>query len=327
MSTAMLCMALLAGATAETDVAELIRQLDADRFSQRQLATQRLADMGPSVFDALVEAARGESREVRTRAIEILERQFQAGDETVQGAAKAALEKLAADDTPAGQLASAILNPPQNPVSHLAQAQLQRQMIIAQLQAGRLQQGMRIAPAPAARPRNVIRRRTITFRSNNKKVRIEINNGQIKIETTETKDGKETTKKVEAKNEAELKKKHPEAYKLFQRHAGGVAVRAELNKPRADPFGGGAPPRNAGDNPFRGAKAVPLPKTPRERILDGLKRSEESIEKQEKQLRQLIKGAELDKALDRLQRRRESLKRIRDRFEEKAEKDNPFDPA
>ena len=49
-----------------------------------------------------------------------------------------------------------------------------------------------------------------------------------KVEITETKDGKPVTRKFEAKNADELKKKHPEAHKLYQQYSQGAAGNIQL---------------------------------------------------------------------------------------------------
>jgi hypothetical protein len=68
----------------------------------------------------------------------------------------------------------------------------------------------------------------IEVTENKRKVKIkEDPNGGIEIEATETKDGKETTQKYAAKNQDELKKKHPAAHKLYEEHSkdgGGILI-------------------------------------------------------------------------------------------------------
>jgi hypothetical protein len=62
--------------------------------------------------------------------------------------------------------------------------------------------------------------RDIVVEENGKKVHIEEATGKgIKVSITETVDGKEQTKVWQAKDLAELKQKHPEAAKLYQKHA------------------------------------------------------------------------------------------------------------
>ena len=54
------------------ELAKLIKQLDSDRFVDRQRATKRLQDLGDSAFDALIAASSDPSYEVRRRAAWIL---------------------------------------------------------------------------------------------------------------------------------------------------------------------------------------------------------------------------------------------------------------
>ncbi len=58
--------------------------------------------------------------------------------------------------------------------------------------------------------------REVTIEEGNRKIKINDGNGQpIKIEVTTKTNGKDSTEKYEAKDVDELKKKHPEAYKIY----------------------------------------------------------------------------------------------------------------
>jgi HEAT repeat protein len=65
---------------ASEDPQELIRQLDADDFNDRQAASEALAKRGKQAVPALEEAVRGESLEASTRSFELLRRMFEKGD-------------------------------------------------------------------------------------------------------------------------------------------------------------------------------------------------------------------------------------------------------
>lgn len=210
------------------DVAELIQQLEANRFSKRQHASQQLLEAGKAAIPALAEAAMGESRETTSRAIEILKKHFQSNDEFTKAAAKAALEKIAqGTNGQAARAAEQALNPkkaepPPPPGIQLlgvpgAQMQLQ-----IQIQGAFGGNGKRVTM------HNLNGVKTIDAQDGNRKVKItdDPNNG-IKMEITETKDGKDETKKYEAKNADELKKNHPDAHKLFEEYSkpgGGIQI-------------------------------------------------------------------------------------------------------
>ena len=63
-------------ATPETpslNIDQLIEQLNANRFSQRQQATEKLITAGPDVIPRLVKAAQNGPAEITARVVEILE--------------------------------------------------------------------------------------------------------------------------------------------------------------------------------------------------------------------------------------------------------------
>ena len=216
--------------TAPTDVAELIKQLENNRFSKRQQATQKLQEAGKAAIPALAEAAMGDGRETTIRAIEILKKHLQTGDDATKAEAKAALEKIAkGNNAQAARSAEQALNPKKNepppppPGIQLrgvpgAQLQIQIQGAFGALNGN----GRRVTM------QNVNGVKTIDAQEANRKVKItdDPNNG-IKMEVTETKDGKEETKKYEAKNADELKKNHPDAHKLYEEYSkpvGGIQI-------------------------------------------------------------------------------------------------------
>ena len=309
MNAATLCMLLLFPQASTAEVKDLVRKLDADRFAERRAATQRLTEMGAEVFDELIKAANSPSAEVSQRALDILTNHFDNGEAAIRAAAKSALEKIANTDSQAGRRAKLALSPDATtPNEQLARQRMAAQQIqIAQIQAQiRARNAQRvIRPAPfggGALPANAMRR--IQFSDGKQSIKIEVKGKEIKMEVTEKKDGKSTTKKYEAKDEDDLKKKHPEAYKLFKKHSGGVQARI-------------AAPR------IQVAPARPVPKAPnaippgvRQRILDAIKRSQERIEKDKEKAKENLQGPELDRALESLKRREESLQKTRKRYED-----------
>lgn len=204
---------------AAEEIERLAAAMDADSFSERQAASQRLGEMGPAAFPALEKAVAGSSREAASRALDILKKHLDGGDEATKAAAKETLERLAQSDIGAvARRASEALSPPQ-PVAL----------------ANRL-----IAPARLIRPQvqirannprgNVVRRVSVRVVNGVKTVDAEENGRKVKyvddpakgIEMEVTEAGK--TQKYSAKNAEELKQKHPAAHKLYEEYANGLRI-------------------------------------------------------------------------------------------------------
>lgn len=218
------CMCLAARAddapaASTDDVASLIPQLDDGEFSQRQAASQKLMAAGKAVFPQLEKAALEGSREASGRAIDILKTHFTRGDDETKQAAKASLERLAGSGSAgAAQRASEVINPPKEPELPfngrfggpiLRGANLQ-------IQVGNLNGNRR-----SSTKRDANGRVEVELEENGKKTRIVKNpNGGMEAETTEKQNGQDVTKKVEAKDLDELKKKDPDAAKIFEQYGG-----------------------------------------------------------------------------------------------------------
>lgn len=96
-----------------SEIAALIDQLDHPAFASRQAATDRLTQLGPLVTTQLEIAASAASREVASRAFQILKHHFQSSDEANRKAAKESLEHLSASASAStSQRARDILDPP-----------------------------------------------------------------------------------------------------------------------------------------------------------------------------------------------------------------------
>lgn len=204
----------------ETPPAQLIEQLDAPRFADRQTAQQKLADLGQAALPALERAAQSENREVSGRAMEVLERHFQGEDAALKAAAKEALDRLTLNPSESvARRAKEIVSPPkpQPPIPNAPNPRIGGARI--QIQVGNAGANFKRVSV-----KNVNGVKEIEAEETGRKVKIvdDPANG-IKLELTETKDGKETTKKYEAKNADELKTKHPEAHKLYEEYAKGPA--------------------------------------------------------------------------------------------------------
>ena len=223
-----------ANSTAETAAAlrfaEWIRQLDSDRFAKRNEASRRLEEAGKDAFPALTQAALGDSREATLRAIEILRKHSQEGDDSTKADAKEALQKLAASDhMAAARRAKDALNPPKPEPAHAPLGPIIQgwpiggQQIQVQIQVNAMggNQKRRI------QIKNGVKQIEVT--ENDLKVKItEDATGGVQLEVTRTKDGKETTEKYAAKSRDELKKNQPEAYKLYDKYAQQPNARIQI---------------------------------------------------------------------------------------------------
>jgi hypothetical protein len=205
-----------------SDVARYVDALDDVEFARRQEASQRLTEAGKAAFPELERAAVSGSREASARAIEILARHFERGEDEVKQAARAALERLAASGSAgAAQRADSVLHPPPE-----AEAAPQNQFgAVPARVAGNIQIQVAANNGNARRVhiRNVNGKKEIEVEENGRKTRIQDGaNGGIEVEITDKKDGKEKTEKVQAKDLAELKTKNPEAARIYEQYQGGM---------------------------------------------------------------------------------------------------------
>ncbi len=204
---------------------QLVQQLDADAFADRQAASQRLAELGRAAIDALIRAAASESLEANVRALDILKKHLDSQDAELKKSAKEALEKIAEGPRPASARRA----------KDILKAHEEREKLFQQQQAnvpGRIQvqaQAQMIGGQVVRRVQIVSNVKTIEGEDKNGKFRIiEDPKEGITVELTRKKDGKEVTEKFQAKNAEELKKKHPEAYEVYKRNsqADGVMIQA-----------------------------------------------------------------------------------------------------
>lgn len=294
-----------------TQLAEWIKQLDADRFSQRKRASQKLYDAGKAAVPALLETARGGAKEAAQRSVDILKRFLQSPDESTQAEARAALEKLAADgSSPVAKAAEQALRPkPENntpapPIQAPPLPRIQIGAIQKQIQIGGGAGGI---GGTSKRVSVVNGVKTIEVSEKGRKIKIIDDPAKgIEMEVTETKDGKQETQKYEAKDADELKKKHPDAHRLFEQHT-QEGILPEIPFPP----GGILPAPNG------------LPIDP-QKMLDQLQQRgqrAEAIEKASKQLQDAIERLQkaqdnptkddVSKALEQLQEARRALEAAR----------------
>jgi hypothetical protein len=196
---------------AATEIDRLVAQLDAPGYSERQSAGEKLAALGAAALPALEKVAKGESLEVTTRAIELLKKLLDSSEASTRTDARQALQRLAKGDRPrASRLAQDVLKAKEQEDAASAVPAFNR--------FGQI--GIQIVPGINVRQfrvQNANGSREINVEEGNRKIKINDGNGQpIKIEVTTKTNGKDSTEKYEAKDVDELKKKHPEAYKIYQ---------------------------------------------------------------------------------------------------------------
>lgn len=215
-------------------VAGWIRQLDSSRFAERTEATRQLEEAGKVAFPALAEAAQGDSREVTLRAIEILKKHLQEGDEATKTAAQESLQKIAGSDhLSSARRAKEALHPPKPPP---AIPNIQLGPLLPNLPLGQQQVQLQIQvnafggnQTRRVQIKNGVKQTEISENDLKLKITEDAQRG-IQMEVIRKKDGKETTEKYSAKNADELKKNHPEAGKLYEKYSqqlgAGIQIRA-----------------------------------------------------------------------------------------------------
>ena len=214
----------------DDEIAALCRQLGDPDFFLRERATKQLISGGRAVIDEVAAAAETDVLEIVMRCLLVLRELYQRPEGTTKEAARAALEKLSAGrHRAAARRADEILHPPE-PFSPAAQRLLLRanfpggargvRVLQAANPAGPVGAGIRI------RTMNVNGNVTVNAEEGGREVRITHRNEEdIVVSVTEPpaageKEGKTTESR--AKDLAELKDKHPEAYRLYERYGGGA---------------------------------------------------------------------------------------------------------
>ena len=189
-------------ATAE-QIGQWIRDLDSDNFNDRQDASTKLVEAGKAAIGPVAEAAGGDSLEVSTRAIAVLKSLHGVDDKGTSQAAEEALKKLTKSEN-------------RNVARRAAQALEPEAEQPAQLPFGG---GGAIQIQVQAQ--NINGNRNVKVNADGKQIEIEHpQGGGITMKVTEKVDGKEKTSTYKAQDDADLKKNHPEAYKLYEKYAG-----------------------------------------------------------------------------------------------------------
>ena len=203
-------------------IARWVRDLDAGSAAVRDAAGKALVAAGTSAVKPVARAAKGKSLEVTVRGVAVLKALLASDDAATRQAARSALEGLAENTNhPAGQEATKALGTaggaPPNRAGGLT---------------GQIMAQMKIGGAGAVRQmsvRNSNGRKEIDVTENGRKVCIVEDKNGIVVKVTDKPEGekKPKPKEYKAADAAALKKKHPEAYKLYEKYAkqqGGAIV-------------------------------------------------------------------------------------------------------
>jgi hypothetical protein len=219
-------------AETKAEIEKLIDNLQNGKFLDRKKATERLIAIGAAAVPAVEKSTESTVVEVRGRSMEILKEMYNGKDAAAKKAATDALKKISEGTNELIAIrAKQILRPvgPANP-------------------------NVRNNPFGAVIVRRAMRVNTRTV-NGVKQIDAEENGVKTKIVydpknkitveiTTKDAKGKETTKKYEAKDLDELKKKHPEAHKAYQKYSKpinvvrlNIAVAPGVNRVRILPIG------------------------------------------------------------------------------------------
>ncbi len=210
-------------ASKREQISELIQQLEHAEFSERQEASQQLAEAGAKALPQLEIAAAGGSREAARRALEIVKQHFHKGDAEIRNDARETLSRLAKNENSAiAQRARDVIYPPRT----------------SMLPPGFQLPNARMGVAPPQFTRTVTShelngRREVEVRENDRKTKIQtLPGGQIHFEFTEQVNGRDVTRKIDAKDFGELKQKDAEAaqvYELYNAAPSRAPVRTSSN--------------------------------------------------------------------------------------------------
>ncbi len=225
------------------EIAQWIKDLDSDTFATRQTAADMLVQTGKPAVDPVAEAAVGKSLEVTMQSIGVLRRLMQSTDAATHDAAKDALEQLAKSESAASVPAKEALKPPPTPANDQGNfglgningrirvlgggnIQIAPGGNIQLLPGGNFQGNLPAGGMQVIRIQgnNVNQNRTVDVNENGKRTHITEDANGIEVKVTESVGGNEKTDTFKAKDADELKKKFPEAHKLYEKYVNGPGV-------------------------------------------------------------------------------------------------------
>ncbi len=220
--------------TVQANIGQWIKDLDSDLFATRQAAAQKLKDAGLPAVGPVAEAASGSTLEVTAQSIEILRHLSKSDQTPTREAAKAALEKLAKGDNSAASQAREALAPPPAPAPQPRVSAPDARRLRRRRNSDRHRRQIQAVPGGGGQVFRIQQRvangaSTTEVDANGKKIKIEKDaNGGIEMRVTEKVNGQDKTDTYKAKDADELKKKSPEAYKLYEKYGQTRAVIGNL---------------------------------------------------------------------------------------------------
>jgi hypothetical protein len=226
------------------DINRLVEQLDSPRFAERQAASHKVTMAGIEAIKPLKVAAIAGSREQAKRAIEVLQKFLKSGEVKTRDQAHSAMVEISTCDNKAAALrAKSILEaaqPAEDFFTPRAGVPLAPIQMIQPFQFGQGQIRLNVQIIGNQRMiqiRNINGVKDITVKEGSRTIKIHDDPNQgIQIEITEKKDGKQKTEKYTAKDAQNLKKQHPEIYKLYVKHSQGnpaAAIRLQVKPLKA----------------------------------------------------------------------------------------------
>jgi hypothetical protein len=238
----------------KASIPDLVKKLDSDDFLTRQVASQKLAELGADAFPELEKATQNGSLETISQVMIILNNHYQSKDEKLSQLAKESLEKIAeGNNATSSQRAKEILKPvekpndPQDPFGNpLGRGGVGPRRF--QIQIPNFGQPGNV---PNFQPGMNGFQKQVSTVNGEKRIRVSTNGQEIDISEGAngiimkiTENGK--TDEFKADNAADLKKKFPQAFKLYEEHAGDNIVVNGANIQAGNIFGGAAPRMNIG---------------------------------------------------------------------------------
>lgn len=195
-------------------IAAWIADLDSGDFAIRQSASRKLTAAGTAAIPAVVEAAESSfGLEVPSRCVKILTALVESDDDVTSESATSALELLAkSEKKTVAQLAQDALAKPKAPpaINPFGNRFGARVVIQQNFGAGNVRVQQRIVNG----------QRETSIVEGDKKITItDTNDTDIVVTVQETVNGQQQTKKYEGDDLADLKNKHPEAARIYEKYA------------------------------------------------------------------------------------------------------------
>jgi hypothetical protein len=208
----------------QATIDSLVAQLDHAQLTKREEARRALMKAGRSAIPALAKAALSGKRSLIEKSIDILAKLSQSDDEETKDAAKVTLEMLSESEQPStAERAKLVLE------SKTADE-------IQPFQGGDQFNNQFGGGARSVSVSNVNGRRSVTVQEGGTETTVEeLANGKIHVTIT----GGDEPVELLVKNLDELKKKSPEAFAIFQQHAGNGAGTFGKGMPNIKAVAGG----------------------------------------------------------------------------------------